>query len=96
MLFKNKVERVDRFKNIIIVYPKYMIPFKSDFKRYWDLLILLILLWILLYIPWEIAQPEDTIPGIDFFIFMVFLLDFIFSFRISFYNKDQDEIIDDR
>ena len=57
---------------------------------------MVILLWITLYIPWEIAHPEDAIPGFDFAVFMCFLFDFFLSFRTTFYNNEQDEIVDSK
>lgn len=54
---------------------------------------MIILLWSILYLPWELAYPEDTIPYHNIFILIVFIFDLIISFRTTFYNDEQDEIV---
>lgn len=73
-----------------------MIPIKSQFKFVWDWIIILVLTWNILYLPWEIAHPEDTIPFHNIFILIIFSADLFFNFRTSYYNDEQDEIIGDK
>lgn len=50
----------------------------------------------MLYLPWELAFPEDTIPFHNYFLMITFFMDLFISFKTSFYNHDYDEVIGDK
>lgn len=52
------------------------------------------ILWLTLFIPWQVAYPEDSIEELDIAILVVFILDILLTFRTTFFNEENDEIID--
>jgi hypothetical protein len=83
-------------KGYKIIYPLFIIPINGKFKAIWDLTVIVVVFWITLSLPWEIAFPEDKLPFVGNSITLFFLFDLIISFRTSFINEDSDEIIDSK
>jgi hypothetical protein len=36
-----------------------VVPVKSPFKLVWDTIVLLLILWIAMFLPWQIVFPDD-------------------------------------
>lgn len=54
------------------------------------------ILWILYIafeLPWEFAFPEDSPPVVNYFILIFFLLDILISFRTTYFDDEQAEIV---
>ncbi|KAM4631487.1 potassium/sodium hyperpolarization-activated cyclic nucleotide-gated channel 3 [Polymixia lowei] len=70
----------------------------SDFRFYWDLVMLLLMMCNLVILPWGITFFEDqnTTPWITFNVISdtVFLLDLLFNFRTGILGEDSNVIID--
>lgn len=47
-----KVDRVDRLRGITIIYPKYIIPVKSRFKVTWEVIVLFLIVYIAIFVPY--------------------------------------------
>ncbi len=55
---------------------------------------LVLILYIVLVLPWQIAYPEDKVYEMDIIILIFFIFDIILNCRTTFYNDDNEEIID--
>lgn len=91
-----KVERIDRVRNLDIIYPHFIIPCHSRFKLVWDMVIIVLIVWMAVYLPWELANPSDKIVVLDYIIQFFFILDILLSLRTTYYTRDMDEIVEQR
>lgn len=91
--FKDKIQRVDRLKNVTVKYPPFIISENSKLKLYWDVVMILWILYIAFELPWEFAFPEDSPPVVNYFILIFFLLDILISFRTTYFDDEQAEIV---
>ncbi|XP_061753475.1 potassium/sodium hyperpolarization-activated cyclic nucleotide-gated channel 1-like isoform X3 [Nerophis ophidion] len=70
----------------------------SDFRFYWDLVMLLLMMSNLVLLPWGITFFEDqnTIPWVTFNVLSdtFFLLDLIFNFRTGILGEDSHIVLD--
>jgi hypothetical protein len=48
-----------RTKGIKINYPFMIIPQKSTFKLIWDTIVLIMIVWLAIFVPWQVAYPDD-------------------------------------
>ena len=86
-VFIERIEKIDRLNTeILICYPKTVIPNKHKYKRYWDLCILMCIFWICVHLPWEIAFPEDSLFGLSLLILIIFIIDVFLSCVTTFEN----------
>lgn len=80
--------------------PEYMIRCRSPFKLYWDVIIIVMALYYSTIIPIEIAFNPDALNKsleitVEAFINMVFMIDILLSFRITYVSDvSGDEIFD--
>ncbi|XP_057684454.1 potassium/sodium hyperpolarization-activated cyclic nucleotide-gated channel 2-like [Corythoichthys intestinalis] len=70
----------------------------SDFRFYWDLLMLILMMSNLVILPWGITFFEDqnTIPWITFNMLSdtLFLMDLVFNFRTGIQGEDSHIVLD--
>ncbi|XP_034017068.1 potassium/sodium hyperpolarization-activated cyclic nucleotide-gated channel 4 isoform X3 [Thalassophryne amazonica] len=70
----------------------------SDFRFYWDIVMLLLMMSNLVILPWGITFFEDqnTLPWITFNVFSdtLFLMDLVFNFRTGILGEDSHIILD--
>ena len=80
--------------------PEYMIRCRSPFKLKWDIVIIIMALYFSIIIPLEIAfNPDELNKGLEIFvesfINMVFMIDIVLNFRITYVSSiSGDEIFD--
>jgi hypothetical protein len=80
--------------------PEYIIRCRSTFKLYWDIFIIILALYNSIIIPVEIAfNPEDLNKALEITIEasinMIFMIDIILTFRITYVSiTSGDEIFD--
>uniref|UniRef100_A0A3Q0R276 Hyperpolarization activated cyclic nucleotide-gated potassium channel 3 n=1 Tax=Amphilophus citrinellus TaxID=61819 RepID=A0A3Q0R276_AMPCI len=84
-------ERVKSF-GVWIIHPY------SDFRFYWDIVMLLLMMSNLVILPWGITFFEDqnTMPWITFNVLSdtLFLMDLVFNFRTGILGEDSHIILD--
>lgn len=73
-----------------------MLPPNSSFKHYWDILILLFVLYYALLIPLQLAYELRTSVGLEIFIDFLFMFDIMVNFRTTFYDEDNQIVLDAR
>ena len=71
-----------------------MLPPNSVFKHYWDILILLFVLYYALLIPLQLAYELRTNVGLEIFIDFLFMFDILVNFRTTFYDEDNQIVLD--
>lgn len=79
----------------------HIISFRDPRKEAWDILVLLLAIANSLLIPLEIAFKPTSFKSLAFLIIdnildLIFLIDFILMFFVSFYSKDGKEVKDSR
>ena len=88
--------------NADVQIPEYMVRCRSTFKLYWDIIIIVMALYNSIIIPVNIAfNPDDLNMALEItveaIINMVFMIDIILTFRITYISKTSgDEIFDPR
>ncbi|KAM4540093.1 potassium/sodium hyperpolarization-activated cyclic nucleotide-gated channel 2 isoform 1-T3 [Odontesthes bonariensis] len=79
-------------------YGVWIIHPYSDFRFYWDIVMLLLMMSNLVILPWGITFFEDqnTRPWITFNVLSdtLFLMDLIFNFRTGIFSEDSHVILD--
>ena len=78
-------------------YPFMIIPIKSQFKLYWDLLITFLIFLNSLLNPLEIAfqqQSNSLYQAFNLSVLVFYVTDIILSMRTTFYDENNDEILE--
>ena len=60
----------------------------------WDILVLVLVVWLAIYLPLIIAFPNLQIKPLDITIVVIFMLDIVITLRTTFFDREGDEIID--
>jgi hypothetical protein len=47
-----KIDRIMRSKGTAVAYPFLVVPSRSRFKLVWDTVVLVMILWIMVFLPW--------------------------------------------
>ena len=83
-----------RSKGIEVKMPFLIIRCNNTLKMIWDILVLILVVWLAAYLPIIIAFPSLEIYPLDVTIVVVFMLDIVFCLRTTYFDKEGDEIID--
>jgi len=89
-----------RFLGRRFVYPEFIIPEKSKWRKNWNIFIILIILYEVVWYPmsatfffdWDVPKKLQTF---DWLLMMTFAVDIIFNLRTTYCNAESEEIIDD-
>ena len=90
---KGKIDRIARSKGLKITYPKFVISFNNKFKVIWDIIVLLLIVCLSIYIPYEIGFDVHLSITFDYFVLAFFLIDILVNLRTTYINLDKEEII---
>ena len=74
-----------------------IVPSRSKFKFYWDMLITLLIFLNSLLNPLEIAFEQQSNPlyeGFNYSVILFYVFDMFLSCRTTFYDENNDEILD--
>ena len=63
-------------------------------KMIWDIIVLILVVWLAAYLPLIIAFPTLEIFPLDVTIVIIFMMDILFCLRTTYFDKEGDEIID--
>lgn len=77
-----------------VKYPKYIIPFNNRYKVLWDSFLMVLILWLAIFIPWQVAFPNNEIRELDIVILIFFIIDFLITFRTTYFNENNEEVIE--
>ena len=76
---------------------RFVIPFKSKFRSYWDSFIVFLIIYTIVILPFRIAfdiEPKEIIfILIDVLIDSAFICDFVLNFFFSYKNSNEREIL---
>lgn len=78
-------------------YPFLIIPIKSKFKFFWDLLITLLIFLNSLLNPVEIAfeqQGNEINQAFNLVLIIFYIADILLSMRTTYFDENNDEILD--
>ena len=82
-----------------IVYPKYIVPYKSPFRRMWNVLILLLIFYQMVWHPMAVSfmfneELPLAIVIFEIVILCVFIYDIFLNLKTTYSNENNEEIID--
>ncbi|KRX11005.1 Cyclic nucleotide-binding protein [Pseudocohnilembus persalinus] len=94
----DKVDRIDRIRGVQIIYPRYIIPIKSKFKVIWDIIILFLIMYIAVMLPFQIGFRYEggALYTIEWIIIAIFIIDIGMNTRTTYLNSDGDEILESK
>lgn len=94
-----KMESVRLRNNILRQKVKWMIFPKDSKKLYWDILIMLLLVYTGLFVPYSVCFIENTPDGLfawSLVVDFLFMTDLVLTFFTAYEDPDTGELITDR
>jgi hypothetical protein len=73
-----------------------MLPPNSRFKHYWDLVLLVLVLYYAIIIPLQLAFEVRTSDAVEIIFDFVFMADMVINFRTTFYDEQNQIVLSDR
>lgn len=84
-----------------ITYPKLIIPFRSQFRKIWNLLISILIVYEVFWYSFGVTYMFHRNVSLGMVVFeaasaLIFLADILINFRTTYINKNNEEIVNQK